>query len=196
METAQYAITDIEFEEHFKAAIDSAEEIASTQHPKNMTGVLQVITRSDFDEKLGLVLIVLADMPSDYEGRRRLFEALGAKCHQEMSKNGAPVAIIFTTEAWTKKLNKDGVDKFNKAGKKVSEYDDKTESVITAARTIDQRRAFAMHDIERYKNKKIKKLDLKLYAPYKGQSNENLFDSLLLDSFYGGMYKSLKEGRS
>lgn len=198
MRTAQDAITDVEFEEAFEASLKAVDEIVDKDHPEQLLSVLQVITRQGFGEKLGQIVVAMPDLPENSTERQGAFEAIGAKCMREYDKYGAPVAIVFTTEAWTtgKPLDQAGYDKFKKSGQKVSDTKDKKEIVLTAARTIDRRRAYAIHDIQRDSKKHIKKLDLALYAPYKGKVNAKLFDSALLDSFYKGAYDEAQKGKS
>lgn len=187
MRTAQDAITDSELRENFEHSLKSVNKVVDRDHPKSLLPVLEVITRHDFDDKLEQVVIGLADLPDTSQKRQEVFEAIGAKILREAHKIGAPVAVLFTCEGWTRK-------EMPPKGKKVADMADKKEIVFTAGRTVDGRRVFAIHDIVRGKKKEIAKLNLKLFAPKTGLTTQ--VESSLLDAFYRGAAKEAKKGQN
>lgn len=198
--------------EEFDKLLDKELEIVNKVTSRPTEGFMPHLTvylRSSFTGTLTPAVCAFADgLPEDPGIKAGVFEGLGAKFWEDKRKYGAPVAVMFSSEAWQSKIamgvDKDAdVEKLKqdilsgkqrlsdlKKGQKV----EKMEVLMSCGLTIDGRRCYAIHEIKRNKKGEISKLDLKFYAP--AGSNQKQISSELLNNFFKGAQNvARKEGR-
>ena len=79
-----------------------------------------------------------------------------AKCGADAAKSGIRgVAAFFLSEAWMKKMNKKEMSDFDKAPKRVHDYEDKSEIIMVVGRTLDGRANMAVITIDRTPERNI-----------------------------------------
>jgi hypothetical protein len=195
--TEQDTITDKEFDNLLETELMLINETVSKDSLKSYMPIMRAITKKDFHQPLQEIVIGFGDMPSDAQERFKLMMGLGAKLWDERKTTGAVVALVFTSEAWIKKMTKNEWKEWAKTEKRVADEAEKEEAIVTYCLTIDGRRAMAVHSINRDKDSTITGVDLKYYAPYRDSANQPI-ESDLLNNFFKGMtlaaFKAPKKG--
>lgn len=180
----QRMYSDKEFDNLLDLELEHLKKYIKENKPTEYIAELRVVVKTGFDDKPEITVVAFGDMPEPGEKRGQMMFGVGAKFAEEY--DGQPVAVIFTAEGWTKQL-KHGKEseEFYKAGKNISEYEDKKEVLATYGQTMDGRRCMAMQDIKRNKKGEMTSTKLTYFAPVTDTETPK-FGSGLIENFYKG----------
>lgn len=136
-------------DEELDKYMDDQLNLALESLKDGLIGRMIVVGMKKEDGKPEMIFMMFADFPEP-KTRHKAFQGIGAKLAER--PGFIPMAVILTTEAWTKQFDKDEIEKRDKM---VSEYDDKKEVIIVAAMTMDKRQKTIVVPITRDKDDKI-----------------------------------------
>lgn len=182
----QRMYSDKEFDELLDIELEHLKKYIKKHKPTDYMAELRVVLKKGFDEEPEIAVVAFGDMPAPGEQRQRMMFGVGAKFAEEHAEHGQPVAVIFTSEGWARQL-KEGkeTEDFYKAGKNISEYEDKKEVLATYGQTMDGRRCMAMQDIKRNAKGEMTGTKLTLFAPTTDTETPK-FGSNIIENFYKG----------
>lgn len=153
---------------------------------KSIMAQLLVFSVPDENNQQEISLVAFADMPED---KQPLFEGIGMKMAQEL--NFTPVAIIFISEAWMKRVERKDKKRFYGEYHQgdLSKDPERKEIVIITGSTVDFRDNMAAIEIKRLKSGKIRpgKTTFIDYDPL--EDGNKVVEGNLLRAFWRGYGK-------